>query len=40
MLWEKVNGLEEDIKRDFIYPKLIIIEEAKPDYIDRIGAYY
>lgn len=40
MLQAKVKGLEDEIKRDFLCCKLVVIEEHELDYIDKIGAYY
>lgn len=40
MLQENAKGLEDEIKRDFLGRKPIVIEHDDLDYIDRIGDYH
>jgi len=40
MFEDKVKGLEDEIKREFLNHKIIVIEEVELEYIDKLGAYY
>lgn len=40
MLQAHVKGLEDEIKREFLDHKPIVIEAVELDYIDRLGDYY
>jgi len=40
MLQANVKGLEDDIERDFIARKPIVIEQDDLNYIDRLGDYH
>lgn len=40
MLQTKVKGLEDEIKRDFLDCKPVVIEEVDLDFIDILRAYY
>jgi len=38
MLQDKVKGLEDEIKTDFLGHKIIVIEEVELEYIEKLGA--